>query len=79
MPYFHFQWTPAIVDHLDQHGVSPDEFVDVVSDPDHVGRSQSTGELAAEGIARTGRYLFCVYRMIDELTVEPITAYEIGE
>jgi hypothetical protein len=45
--------------------------------PEDVTYSRSTGELAAEGESNTGRYLFCVYRMIDDATVEPITAYEI--
>jgi hypothetical protein len=78
MPYFHYQWTPSIIAHPEEHGVTPEEFVDVVSDPNRGGRSHSSGDLFAEGITRTGRELFCVYRMIDELNIEPVTAYEIG-
>ncbi len=26
MPYFDFKWTDEIIEHLDEHGVSPEDF-----------------------------------------------------
>jgi hypothetical protein len=34
MPFYFFIWTPEIVEHLAEHGVTADEFEEVVSDPD---------------------------------------------
>ncbi len=77
MPVFRFEWTDEIIQHLEEHGISPAEFAEVVSDPEFAGHSRRSGDPCAKGTTRTGRILFCVYRMIDELTVEPVTAYEV--
>lgn len=77
MPFYFFQWTPEIVAHLAEHDVTPDEFEEVVMNPARTGQSHSSGHPAVMGETFSGRRLFCVYRMIDDVTVEPITAYEI--
>ena len=79
MPYFLFYWTDENVAHLDEHGVSPDEFEEVVSDPEETDTSRTTGRPIAFGLTSTGKYLACVYEMLDETTVYPITAYEVEE
>jgi uncharacterized DUF497 family protein len=79
MPWFEFMWNDEIHEHLAQHGVTPEEFEDVVRDQANPTRSRSTGERAVVGETTTGRLLFCVYRMIDELNVEPVTAYEVDD
>jgi hypothetical protein len=79
MPTYRFHWSDELVEYLDQHGVSVDEFEDVVQNPEKIVRSRSSGEFAAMGWSFTGRHLFCVYRLINEFEVEPVTAYEIGE
>jgi hypothetical protein len=56
--------------------VTPEEFVEVVCDPDRVGKSRSSGRPIAFGPTSTGRYLACVYELLDESTVYPITAYD---
>lgn len=76
MPSFWFFWTADRIEHLEEHGVRCEEFEEFVRDPQYTDRGRSTGELTAEGETSSGRYLFCVYRMIDDLMVEPITAYE---
>jgi hypothetical protein len=77
MPWFEFFWIPRTVEHLADHDVSQDEFEFVVRESEDLQKSRSSGDLAVIGWIFTGRRLFCVYRMIDELTVEPVTAYEI--
>jgi uncharacterized DUF497 family protein len=78
MPWFVFLWTPQREDHIVQHGVTPEEFEEVVMDPDKVEISRSSGRPIAFGYTSTGKYLACVYEEMDDgVTVLPVTAYEI--
>ena len=43
MTYYEFIWTDEIIDHLAEHGVSSDDFEEVVSEPDRIGYSRSSG------------------------------------
>ena len=40
MPFYSFIWNDQIEEHLTQHNVMPDEFEEVVCDPDKVDQSQ---------------------------------------
>ena len=77
MPIYLFIWTDENVQHLADNGVTLEEFEQVVSDPDRVEPSRSTGRPIAFGYTASGKYLACVYEPIDETTVYPITAYEV--
>ena len=78
MPYFIFQWTDEIEAHIAQHGVSMDEFEEVVMNPEDVRPTRgSASRLIAFGETSTGKYLGCVYRLLDEATVYPLTAFEL--
>jgi hypothetical protein len=79
MPYFEFFWNDAIIAHLAEHGVTPDDFEQVVTNPDEIKVSRSSGLPAAVGYTRDGRKLFCVYQPLDELYLEPVTAFEIED
>lgn len=79
MPYYLFVWNEEIEDHLAQHGITPEEFESVVCDPDYVTISRSTGRPIAFGETVDGKYLACVYELLDETTVLPVTAYEPEE
>ena len=76
MPFFLFQWNAEIEQHLAEHGVTIEEFEEVVCDSDFVTISRSTGRPIAFGNTSTGKYLACVYELVDETTVIPITAFE---
>ena len=77
MPYYFFIWADEIEEHLAEHGVTPEEFEDVVCNPDRVEASRSSGRPVAFGYTSTGRFLACVYELLDnDSTVMPITAYE---
>lgn len=78
MAYFQFLWTDEIVAHLSEHDVSRNEFESVVSRPERRGESRSTGRPCCWGETSDGRYLICVYEYLDELTIIPITAYEVS-
>lgn len=79
MPFYFFIWTPEIIDHLSQHGVTSEEFEEIVSDPECEDVSRSTGNPVAFGSTSEGRYLCCVYKRLDDDTIEPVTAYDVGE
>ena len=77
MPFYFFVWTPEIVAHLAEHTVTPEEFEQVVNNPDYEDLSRSTGNPLAIGATDAGRYLCCVFRRYDGVTIEPITAYDV--
>jgi len=77
MAYFEFLWTDDTVEHLAEHGVSPEEFEAVVNRPERRGESRSTGRPCCWGETPDGRYVICVYEYLDELTIIPFTAYEV--
>jgi hypothetical protein len=79
MPSHFFDWTPDIIRHLAEHDVTPEEFEEVVSNPDYEDISRSTGNPIAFGSTSTGRSLCCVFRRFGGDTIEPVTAFEVEE
>lgn len=79
MPFYFYLWTPEIIEHLAQHDVTPEEFEEVVGDPEYEDVSRSTGNPMAFGSTSTGRSLCCVFKRIDDDTIEPVTAFEAGD
>ena len=79
MPFYFFVWDDENEQHLAEHGVTPEEFQEVVCDPDSEADSRSTGKPIAFGETASGKYLAGVYEFIDDVTVDPITAYEVDE
>lgn len=79
MPHYFFIWTPEIMEHLAEHDVTPDEFEEVVRNPDYEDVSRSTGNPIAFGSTSDGRYLCCVFKRLDGDAIEPVTAYDVGE
>ena len=79
MPWYLFQWDSETEDHLAEHGVTSEEFEEVVCSPDAVGESRSTGGPIAFGYTSTGKYIACLYEMLDADTVLPVTAYEVED
>ncbi len=79
MPYFDFFWTDEIIEHLAEHGVAPEDFERVVKRPVDVRKSRSSELPAAFGYTEDGRYIIAIYDFIDDVTVLPVTAYEVPE
>jgi uncharacterized DUF497 family protein len=76
VPWYEFVWDGENDQHLAEHAVTPEEFAEVVCNPDRVETSRSSGRPIAFGPTSTGKYLACVYELFDEFTVYAITAYE---
>ena len=82
MPYFDFIWETTDagnVAHIAEHGLSPEDIEPIVLNPDRLGVSRSSGRPIAFGFTEDGREIAVVYEQIDECTVYPITAFEVGE
>jgi len=76
--FFIFQWTEEIIEHLAEHDVLPDEFERIVQTS--ATRSQCIDRPpTALGYGDDGRLLYCVYELMDEITVLPVTAFEKGK
>jgi len=79
MPFYMYVWTDELMEYLLLHDVSADEFEEVVGDPDSVEQSRSSDRLIAFGITSTGKFIACVYEMLDDITILPVTAYEVED
>jgi hypothetical protein len=79
VPFYLFIWSDQIEEYLAAHGVAPDEFEEVVCDPEEVAYSRSSGRPIAFGETATGKYLACMYELLDETTVLPVTAYQVED
>jgi uncharacterized DUF497 family protein len=64
---------------LAEHGLTPEDFEEVVCHPEDRDRSWTTNRLAAFGHTLDGHHIIAIYEMIDEMTIEPVTAYEVPE
>ena len=79
MPVYEFFWYEENREHVEEHGVTLDDFEAIVCDPLGVEKSRTTDRIVAFGYAEDGRKLACVYEMIDKATVLPVTAYEVEQ
>jgi hypothetical protein len=79
MPYYFFVWTPEVVEHLAEHDVTPEEFEEILGNPEYEDVSRSSGNPLAFGDTSEGRHLCRVYKRLSEDLIEPVTAYEVEE
>lgn len=78
-PFFDFIWLDAVLDTLAEREISADEIEAIISHPEFAGVSRSSGLPVAFGRLMDGRFVIVVYRWVDQVTVQPITAYEVPE
>jgi hypothetical protein len=79
MPYYDFLWTDEIIAHLAEHDIEPRDFEKVVMNPVDVDQGESSGSPAAFGYTWDGRFIIAVFEYVDEMTILPVTAYEVPE
>jgi hypothetical protein len=81
MPNVLFVWNDELIEYIGQHGVTPDEFEEVVLDAKTVQRSRSSGRPIVFGPTSTGKFLACVFEYTgpDETEVLPVSAFEVDE
>ncbi len=78
-PYFFFFWDPERAEKFELHDVEMDDFENIVENPEQVEKSRSSDRYIAFGYSSDGRWTACVYEMLDEVTILPITAYYPGK
>jgi hypothetical protein len=57
MPFYFFLWTAESIEHISEHGVSQEEFEEVVMNPEGETVSRSSGNPIAFGATPSGRVL----------------------
>ena len=67
------------VQHCAEHGVTKEEVEEVFENATDADVSRSSGQPVVFGDTSTGRHLIVVYEEIDDLTVYPVTAYDVPE
>lgn len=70
MAFYWYVWTPRAEHKIAQHGITRDEFEQVVENAERV-------ELSRTSDTGTRRRLCCVFDMADDVTVVPLTAYDV--
>lgn len=82
MPYFEFIWNEepgGNVEHILEHGLTPEDVEEVIFNPVDREESRSTRLPIVFGFTPDGRYILVVYEHIDDITVYPVTAYDVEE
>jgi uncharacterized DUF497 family protein len=81
MPWFDIVWDESFphgnVAHLAENGVSTEEAEWVLMNTIGREKSRSSSRWIAFGRTADGRNLAVVYEMLDEITILPVTAFEI--
>jgi len=75
MPWYDFFWYDENLKKISEHGITPEEFEEVVMAASSTEDS-NTGSDMVRGETSARRFLVCIFTMIDDMTVMPITAYE---
>jgi len=82
MPYYEIVWNDepgGNVEHIAQHGLTPDDVEEVLFGPVDRDVSRSSGLPIVFGFTPDGRYILVVYEQLDDVTIYPVTAYEVEE
>jgi len=82
MPYYEIIWDEAPdgnVSHIADNGLTPEDVEEVLFNPVDRDISRSSGLPIVFGFTPGGRYILVVYEQIDEVTVYPVTAYDVEE
>src|SRR5262245_41586675 len=82
MPWYDFIWNNepgGNVEHIAEHGLTPEDVEAVICNPLEKTTSRSSGRPVVTGYTPDGRLILVVYEEIDDVTVYPVTAYEVEE
>ena len=82
MPYFEIIWDDEFggnVEHMAEHDLTPEDVEEVFFNPVDRDVSRSSGLPIVFGFTPDGRYVLVVYEQVDDVTVYPVTAYEVEQ
>jgi uncharacterized DUF497 family protein len=80
MPWYDIIWNyepGGNVEHIAEHGLTTADVEAVICDPLEKTSSRSSGRPVVTGYTPEGRLIFVVYEEIHEITVYPVTAYDV--
>lgn len=72
---FVFHWSDETIDHVEQHGVTQQEFELTVNDPDVLDETLRTGLPRAKRWFGD-RWIVAIYRPLTPVDIEPVTAFQ---
>jgi hypothetical protein len=79
MHSYFYVWTDDIVEHLAEHDITAEDFQHVLENPTAKGKSDSSGRPCVWGYTEDGRFIIAIYQRLDDVTILPVTAYEVPE
>lgn len=82
MPWYDIIWNyepGGNVEHIAENGITPEEIEAVICNPLGKTFSRSSGRPVVTGYTLEGRLILVVYEAIDDVTVYPVTAYEVQD
>ena len=77
MPWYDIIWNcepGGNVDHVAEHGVTPEDVEAIICDPLEKTTSRTSGRTVVTGYTPDGRLILVVYEEIGDVTVYPVTA-----
>ena len=65
--------------HVEEHGLTVEDVEYVLANPESESVSRSTGSPCCFGYTPGGLHIIVVYELVDDMTIYPVTAYEVQE
>jgi uncharacterized DUF497 family protein len=82
MPWYDIIWNyepGGNVEPIAEHGLAPEDVEEVIFNPLDETTSRSSGRPVVTGYTADGRLILVVYEQVDDVTIYPVTAYEVEE
>ena len=82
MAWFDYLWLEGDggnIEHIAEHGLKSEDIEHVMENFAAEGTSQSSGRPVRFGFTPDGRYIAVVFEWIDDVTLYPVTAYEVED
>lgn len=76
---FSYIWYAVNERKIAEHRITKEEYEHVLETTSKAmwDRSRSSGEFIAFGFTQTRRFIACVFHLVDDDTILPITAYDV--
>lgn len=79
MPWFDIIWTDEVEEHIAQHDLNLDDVRYVLENFESETVSRSSGRPIRFAMIPDGRQVAVVFEYVDDITLEPVTAYPLED